>query len=65
MIKDDEGWMMNEEWWWFQAVDGFLWLTDRQTDICECRVAFATEKTHGHQSLFLYHVLDWWHCFID
>ena len=58
MIKDDEGWMnydegwMNydEEWmkndegWWFQAVEGFCRLTDRRTDIFDCRVAFATEK---------------------
>ena len=52
MMKDDEGWMMNDEGWWFQAVEGFCFLTDRQTDwwmnkqtdIGECRVAFATEK---------------------
>ena len=50
--KNDEGWMMNDEGWWFQAVEGFCFLTDRQTDwwmnkqtdIGECRVAFATEK---------------------
>ena len=50
--KNDEGWMMNDEGWWLQAIKGFLWLTDRQmneqtneqTDICECGVAFATEK---------------------
>ena len=43
---------MNDEGWWFQAVEGFCFLTDRQTDwwmnkqtdIGECRVAFATEK---------------------
>ena len=46
-----EGWMennessrMNDEEWWFKAVEGFLWLTDERTDICECRVAFATEN---------------------
>ena len=48
MIKKDEGWRMNDEGWWFQAVEGFLWLTDRltdgRTDICDCRVAFATEN---------------------
>ena len=47
-IKNDAWWMMNAEGWWFQAVEGFCFLTDRltdeQTDICECRVAFATEK---------------------
>ena len=53
MMKDDEGWMNYSEWWmkndegwWFQAVEGFCRLTDRltdrQTDICDCRVAFAT-----------------------
>ena len=52
MMKDDDGWWrMNEEWWrmndegwWFQAVEGFWWQTDERTDICDCRVAFASEK---------------------
>ena len=35
---------MNDEGWWFQAVEGFLWRTDGRTDISDCRVAFATEK---------------------
>ena len=47
-MKNDERWRLNDEGWWFQAVEGFCFLTDRltdeQTDICECRVAFATEK---------------------
>ena len=34
---------MNDEGWWLQAVEGFCWLTDLQTDICECRVVFATD----------------------
>ena len=52
-----EGWMennessrMNDEEWWFQAVEGFLWLTDErmkeQIDICECRVAIVTENLY-------------------
>ena len=54
MIKDewtmmkDEWTMMNDERWWFQAVEGFCFKTDEwmdeQTDICNCRVAFATEN---------------------
>ena len=40
----DEWWMMNDEGWCFQAVEGFCRQTDRRTDICECRVAFATEN---------------------
>ena len=40
--------MMKDEGWWFQVVEGFCFKTDRrtneQTDICDCRVAFATEK---------------------
>ena len=40
-----EGWMKNDEWWRF---DGFCKQTNGQkngqTDICDCRVAFATEK---------------------
>ena len=43
-MKDDEGWMKNEEGWWFQAVEGFWWRTNKRTDICDCRVAFATEN---------------------
>ena len=27
-MKNDEGWRMSGEWWWFQAVEGFWWLTD-------------------------------------
>ena len=43
-MKYDEGWMMKDEGWWFQAVEGFWLRTDGRTDICDCRVAFATEK---------------------
>ena len=43
MMKD-EGWMMKDEGWWFQAVGGFCFMTDERTDICDCRVAFATEN---------------------
>ena len=47
-MKNDERWRMNDAVWWFQAVEGFCWQTDirtnKQTDICDCRVAFATEK---------------------
>ena len=53
MMNDDEGWIKNDEWWrlndeewWFQAVEGFCRRTDGRTDICDCRVAFATEKVH-------------------
>ena len=47
-MKNDEGWNMNDEGWWFQAVEGFCFMTDertnKRTDICDCRVAFPTEK---------------------
>ena len=43
-MKNDEGWMKNDEGWWFQAVEGFCRHTDGRTDICDCRVAFATEN---------------------
>ena len=46
-LKNDKGWKMNDEGWWFQVVEGFCFKTDRRTnertDICDCRVAFATE----------------------
>ena len=44
-MKNDEGRRLNDEEWWFQAVEGFLWLTDRWTESCDCRVAFATENS--------------------
>ena len=43
-MKNDEGWRMNDEGRWFQAVDGFWLMTDRQTDICDCRITFMTEN---------------------
>ena len=49
MMKDewrmmkDERWMMKDDD--FKLLKGFaLWRTDRRTDICNCRVAFATEN---------------------
>ena len=43
MMKD-EGWMMKDDD--FKLLMGFCdWLTDKRTDICECRVAFATENS--------------------
>ena len=33
-LKNDEGWRINDEGWWFQAVEGFCWLTDGQMDFC-------------------------------
>ena len=58
IMKDDEGWWRmvkgDHGWWrimkddWFQVVLGFWFMTDERTngrtDICECRVAFATEN---------------------
>ena len=45
--------MMNDEGWWFQAVEGFAdRRTDERTDICDCRVAFATEN---------YMISMWWY----
>ena len=46
-MKNDDGWMMKDDD--FYLLRGFgLWQTNgrtnEQTDICECRVAFATEK---------------------
>ena len=43
-MKNDEGWRLNDEEWRFQAVEGFCRRTDGRTDICGCRVAFATEN---------------------
>ena len=44
--------MKIDEGWWFQAVEGFCRQTNRWTDICDCRVAFATENADwgsGHE----------------
>ena len=54
-MKNDEWIMMKDEWrmmkdkrWWFQDVEGFCFKTDGRidgrTDICNCKVAFATEN---------------------
>ena len=49
-MKNDEGWMMKDEGWMmkddnFKLLRGFAdRLTDERTDICDCRVAFATER---------------------
>ena len=42
MMKDDEGWRRMID---FKVFWGFAFRrTDERTDICDCRVAFATEK---------------------
>ena len=48
-IKNDEGWMKDE--WRMMKDDDFKLLrgfdygqTDERTDICDCRVTFATES---------------------
>ena len=47
-----------------KRAEGFLWQTDRQTDICDCRVAFATENACAHvlnsAKLLLYKVRVSW-----
>ena len=48
-MKNDEGWKMSDEGGWFQAVEGFHRLTDKQMDICDCRVAFVTENTINNE----------------
>ena len=47
----NEGWMKNDEGWRMMKDDDFKLLrgfdygqTDKRTDICDCRVAFATES---------------------
>ena len=46
-MENDEGWMMKDDD--FKLLRGFAdgqtdeW-TDKQTDICDCRVAFVTEN---------------------
>ena len=56
-MRNDEGWMKNDKVWmkndeiWMMKDDDFKLLkgfalgqTNERTDICDCRVAFATEK---------------------
>ena len=43
-LKNDEGWMKNELWGMMISSYWGVLVTDRITDICECRVAFATEN---------------------
>ena len=48
---NEEWWRMNNEWWMmkdddFKLLRGFAdWRRDR-TDVCDCRVAFATENSN-------------------
>jgi len=35
----------------FKLFEGFCFMTDKWTDICDCRVAFATEKFSTQKSL--------------
>ena len=53
----DKWWRMNDEGWWFQAVEGFWWWTNRRTGICDCRVAFTTEKRHLYLIALINYVL--------
>ena len=48
--KNDECWRMNDEGWWFQAVEGFLWLTDGQTN----------ERTNGHLWIYVTFATEKW-----
>ena len=64
-----EGWMKNEEWWWmkdewWRMMTSSCWgvlQTNRRTDICECRVAFATENFIFHNGREFSYVL----CIVD
>ena len=52
-MKHDEGWKINDEDDDFKLLKGFaLWQTD---NICDCRVAFATENL---MTIYLKHFLD-------
>ena len=31
-MKNDECWRLNDEGWWFLAVEGFWFMKDKQTD---------------------------------
>ena len=62
-MKDESRMMKKDEGWWFLAVDGFWFMTDEQTDICECRVAFTTENKRFYYSYDcrdLYSYIEWW-----
>ena len=54
-MKNDEGWMMKDDD--FKLLRGF---ENRRTDICDCRVAFATENSEN--TLWLWD-FDWIHPF--
>ena len=58
MMKD-ESWRMKDENIDFKLFEGFgLWQTneqtDKQTDICDCRVAFATENCRKSDNCIIY-----------
>ena len=70
-MKNYEGWWrMNEEWWrmneeWWKMIISSCWgvlltdgQTDGRTDICDCRVAFATEKVKVSSKCFRFNLYD-------
>ena len=68
-VKDElrmmkvEGWMMNDDN--FKLLRGFdLWLMNKRTVICECRVAFTTENHFAskYSELQRQMVLLWMYC---
>ena len=64
-MKNDEGRMMNDEWWRMKDDDFKLWRgfadkrTNKRTDICDCRVAFATENEKSATSSLYKEGLRW------
>ena len=47
-----DGWWLDGQEEQFLEAEGFLWQTDRPTDICDSRVAFATEAASLKYKIF-------------
>ena len=67
-MKNDKGWKMYDEGWsmMISSCWGVLQtnvLTNKQPDICDCRVTFATENDndfeYGRHSMHYLICLDW------
>ena len=57
MVKDEWRMMKDEEWRMMTSSCWGVLITDRRTDICVCRVSFATENQQYVCNSFLLHLL--------
>ena len=60
-MKNDEGWKMNDEGWWFQAVEGFCFMTEERTNERTNERTFAIVESLSRLKNYKYIVLGIFH----